>query len=331
MISQVYAAIEAVEGVAAVSGYVVLRANEFSLDRANNRIVLEETTGTPIRRHRSRRGRKTTGVTIQMYDHYDMGVYLLAAMFGAPTVTAVAGATGAFDHMFKAGGTAQKPLTLKAARQVAGGQEWWQIVGFRGRTFTRTEDSEGVPMIRVEGSAKNATKISAPSVVTDTTASYIHPDLATRTLTLGGGAWDNPQGIEVKVENGLDPAWSLNSTQLPGRRRLGTTVATATIPASYYDAYVGSLNEEMDSDDGLLSAIVLTHTDPTNTIGTGTPVPPRVVMSIPKATVDSAGWSGDDKDADETAELGLNYDATLASNISFTYRNLLTSSIYTGS
>lgn len=328
-IREVHWGIEAVTNTAATA-FKLLRCADF---QPKNNAPLDkpkETSGTTITLQRPRLKGRQFDFTLKMYGYHDLPCFVLACAYGAPTVTAVSGATGAFDHIFKPGGVTLKSATVRWKQTGSGGTIWFRSVGCKVKTVKFAIQANGMPMWEFSGHGRYATSISAPGAVSDTTAAYIHPiDMSQQAVTLATVAWLLPKKLDVTIENGLTPDWGIAATRDYNRLKLGDTEAKVSIEA-WMDAYVGSLMEAEDGTSSLLGAIAYTATDTATDIGTGTPTKPSTTLAFPKPYVDAVSQDNSNTDQEEKGELDLAYDSTSATLITITLRNELTSSVYTG-
>jgi hypothetical protein len=327
----VYSGIEAVYGVAAAT-MVAQPVSEFSFKNDAPLAQPKEVTGTAIPLHRPRPGKRQASWTAKVYAYPDMLNYWLAILMGAPTVTGVPSATGAFKHVFKAGGSAIKSATFQVKQVSSAGTIWWQLTGAKAKTIKPTLDAEGLPMFEFTGFARYATVISAPgSPPADSTADYVTPfNIDQQSITLNSADWDKLLKLGLSYDNGLAPAWTIGGGRDFTRIMIGDAVASADVTA-FLDAYAGSMEETQDGDTALMDAIVITMLDDVTAIGTGTPTHPSITTKLPAPYVDSATPDFTNTDTQETAKLLAAYEDTLASNLSFETVSELTSSIYTGS
>jgi hypothetical protein len=323
--------IEAAYGVAAAT-FVRATVSEFTFKNDASLEQPKEVTGTSIPLHRPRPGTRQGNWTAKVYAYPDMLAYWCALLMGAPTVTAVASASGAFDHLFKPGGNAIKSATLRWKQVSSAGTIWWQATGCKAKTMKPTVDAKGLPMFEFTGFGRYAQVISAPgSPPSDTTADYVTPfAIDQQSITLNSSDWDLLTKLGFSIDNGIAPDWTIGGGRDFTRIKIGD-VAVDLDATAFLDAYAGSMEETQDGATALMDAIELVMLDDVTEIGTGTPTNPSITIAVPAPYVDGDSPDFTNTDTMETAKLLAAYDDTLASNISITLRNELASSVYTGS
>ena len=329
-IREVDLGIEAIYGVAPTA-FVFQRVNSFDFKNLAPLEQPRETSGTGIPLQRPRpKGRHGTW-TAKVYAYHDMTAYWLALLLGTPTVTGVAGATGAFDHIFKAGGSAIKSAALRWKQVSSAGTIWWQALGCEAKTIKPTISADGMPMFEISGIGKYALVITAPgSPPSDTTAAYVTPGSQDQqVLTKSAVAWTKVKKLGISIDNGIAPDWTIAATRDFSRIKIGDTVVGLDADA-FFDALIGSMQEAQNTPTALLGPLVYTITDPTTLIGTPTPVAPATTIAIPKPYVDNDTTDATATDTEEKAKLLAAYDSTSATNITVTLRCELVVGIYTG-
>lgn len=328
-IREVHLGIEAVYNVAATT-FVFERVNDLA---PKNNAPLDkprETSGTTIVLQRARLKGRQFDFTVKTYGYFDMTCYWLALAFGVPTITPVASATGAFDHIFKPGSAVLKSATLRWKQVSSAGTLWFQAVGCKLNSVKFGLSANGMPMWEFAGHGKYATNISAPSAVSDTTANYVQPiDMSQQALTMNASAWLLPKKMDLTITNGLGPDWGVAATRDFNRLKMGDTAATASIEA-FMDAYATSMTAIEDSTNSLMNAVVYTAVDTTTLFGTPTPVSPQMIIALPKPYVDNVSQDNTNTDTEEKGAVDLAYDSASATLATITLRNALSLTTYTG-
>ncbi|HEY6020573.1 MAG TPA: phage tail tube protein [Candidatus Paceibacterota bacterium] len=328
-------AFESTYGTEPASGWVQLRVSDFSPKNAAPLDIPKETTGSTITMQRPRLKGRQCNISFKMYGYHDMVCYPLACAFGAADVDPVSGASGAFSHVFKPGGSSLLSASLRWKQVSSAGTLWFEATGFKVKTVKFTIDANSMPVWQFDGIAKYATNIVAPTPVSDTTAAYVQPvDMSQQAVYQGtyppGSAWpDPPTKFDITVDNGLTPDWIIKNTRDANRMKLGETVGNASISA-FFDTYDGSMTELEDNHASAMGVLTYTAIDDQTDIGTGTPTNPSTTVTVPKPYVDNVSQDNTDTDTMEAGTLDFAYDTTLASNMSFTMVNELASTVYTG-
>jgi hypothetical protein len=170
-------------------------------------------------------------------------------------------------------------------------------------------------------------------VVGDATAAYIQPiDMSQQSTTSNGAAWiDPPQTMDITVDNGIAPDWTVQANRDFQRMKIGVTTANASIDA-FFDAYTGSLTDREDNYASAMpgTGIIYTAVDAITNIGTVTPTHPSTTVTVPKPYVDAVSQDNTDTDVMEKGTLEFAYDPTLASLMAFDFVNELAATIYNG-
>jgi hypothetical protein len=188
-------------------------------------------------------------------------------------------------------------------------------------------------MLELSGFGKYAINISAPgSPPADTTAAYTQPvGMGEQTLTLNSIAWALVRKMSLSVDNGIAPDWTLGASRDFSRIKIGDVVVGADGEA-FFDSYAGSIETLQDSATSVMGAIVWKATDPTVTVGTGTPVPPSCTITVPKPYAEEDATDFTNTDTMEKFKIAAAYDATTTSNIKFDLVNdvLIATTMYNG-
>jgi hypothetical protein len=152
-----------------------------------------------------------------------------------------------------------------------------------------------------------------------------------QTLTLGGSAWSLVRKMSLSVDNGIAPDWTIGASRDFSRIKIGDVVVGGDAEA-FLDNYTGSIEEAQDSATAALTAIVWKATDPTVTVGTGTPVPPSCTITVPKPYAEEDTSDFTNTDTMEKGKIVAAYDATTTSNIKFDLVNdvLTSTAMYAG-
>jgi hypothetical protein len=289
------------------------------------RILTKEHNGTRMRSNKAKRGASSSSFMLKMLGYYDLlGIPMLSA-FGDPQVAAVSGATGAFDATFKAGSA--NPPTL--AIQFYDGAEWWQQLGCSVDNFDVTFTAEALPIFSFDFNTREATKISAPSIIpAQVYANYSHPwDIPQQSVTLNGSAWADLVSGKFSLKNGRKPLFTIGSPSM--RRALQGEVDAAVDIKALYLAYAGSLLEDLidNTDPG---ALVMVVTDDVVTIGTGTPQPPRMLLTVPDLELTDGDSDPSNTNTQMNVKAAGAYHASSATVLSMALRNQWPAVVYEG-
>lgn len=321
----VHVASEAVEGVAPTTWYNA-QVESITIKNMQAREIPRETTGTRITAYTSRRGGRHSEISVRLRPRYDQLGFWLKPMMGAPTTTAVAGAAGAFDHVFKPGGTSLPSMAIRMFYESG----WRQALGVKIDSFKFAHDAKGMPVVDIKAFGRWATEIVAPTPVAIVDPGWIQPiEGPHAAITYNAVSYTDLLTMAFEVQNNLEVRHTIQVGADAKKMSLGDLIATFDFEA-LMSAYAGSLLEQAEGD-GLLDAVIYTATDTTSSIGTGTPVNPRVVISAPRPLTDDGDIAITNTDSDQTVSGELGYDSGLASNISFTIRNTNAAAVYAGS
>jgi hypothetical protein len=323
-VKTVYVGVEAVEGTAAATRYN-LQVESCKIKNIKNREIPKETTGTRIRAFATLSGGRHSEITVRLRPRFDQLGFWLVGTMGTPTTTAVPSATGAFDHLFKLGGTTLPTLTIQKY-YTAG---WRQATGCRVDSMKWGINAKGAPVIDIKLFGRHATEISAPTPIAVVDPGWVQP-LATaqQAITYNAISYTDGLKLDFEVKNNLEVRHTIQVGADAKKQSLGDAEATFDFEA-LMTAYSGSLLEQHDGD-GILDAIIYTGEDTTSPIGTGTPTTPKITISAPKPLTDDGDIIVTDTDSDQMVSGLLGYNTSLASNISVTVRNLHAASIYAG-
>lgn len=268
-IRTVYIAPEATYAVAAVGTYTAMRVEKWTPTNDPKLDIPRETTGTTIVDINPRPGARVLNFSGEVRGYFDLMVHWFNMAFGNPvTATPYTGAGTARVHTFLPGGT-PKSYTILWKQTGSQGTIWRRATGCMIKNLKLNSTGNAGFKLNFSGHGQGVSTISAPTPVSDLTASYNQPfSLDQQRLLLNGVAWLKPKKFDVTVDNGLIPDYSIQESRDPSRMKLGDTKATGDIDA-FWDAYSGSLIEASDAATQLLNAVKVCVRDSATAIGTG--------------------------------------------------------------
>lgn len=336
---------EAVPGVAATGGggnpYKLMRVMKWTPTYDPKLDEPRETTGSTIVLQRARPGPRVLNFSGQARAYFDLSVHWFAMYHGLPTIVVDVGSAATVQsHTFLPGGVSPITYTIKWKQTGSGGTIWRQATGCVLKTLKLGIVANMGLVFDFSGHGRTVTTISAPSVPSDLTAAYNQPmsmdqqgfytGTFTSPIASPGTAWLKVKKLDLSLDNGITPDWSVAPSRDVNRMKMGDTVLKGDIQA-FWDAYAGSMIEAGDSATQLFSQINYVVVDTGTAIGTGTPTKPLFYALLKKPFVQSPSEDDSNTDQEEKANLDLGYDSTLGSAASFTFYNLLVAGEYAGS
>jgi hypothetical protein len=275
----------------------------------NSGAVIQDVFSIPAQKH--------SVVTANYPLMFDQAGYWLTHLLGPPVTTAVSGATGAYQHVFKVGPSTAPPL---ATLQTYDGVMWEQMIDAAANTGNLQFSATTLPMCAVNWIAKAATPISAPTPIASSVAAYNHP-VGPRLIAVlvAGSSYSDLISGRFNINNARTPFWTATTTADMKRAKRGHATVEFDITADL-EAYAGSFYEDFVEGTSP-GAIAVSWIDTATAIGTGTPTTPMIRIDVPKPGLLTGNKPNDGPEVAQHITGRALLDSTSATSLYVTLRN----------
>lgn len=220
--------------------HILVGGYSFKNQRATD--TPKQTSGGRIQERKRSRGNRRNDNTIWTQLNFDTLGYFLTMLCGTPVTTAVTGATGKFDHVWRFGGQVLPfgAQTTKSVQNAMGVMlaEWWEFTSNRLNTAKFVIDQEAQPRVDFAGSGQWGEVIDTPTALpledAGETLGWVQPmEVGQQRVTLNGKTWRDLIHYELDLNNNLSPRHTIEPGADMKRHRIGYAVGNLSMQTEY--------------------------------------------------------------------------------------------------